>query len=266
MKVALLISTYNWPEALKIVLKSLALQSVLPDEVLIADDGSDYSTKEVIDDYSKEVKFPVVHVWQEDEGFRKSVILNKAVAHTNCDYIVQVDGDCILHRDFFKDHLARIEKNTFLFGSRVNIKADAVENVLEMKDPNFSLFSPSIKNKTRNLRIPALQKLYRSKPEFSQKTRGCNLSYWKEDFLKINGYDETMEGWGREDSEMVLRLLNTGVKGKRLRYGGIVYHIYHAEKSKEFLLRNSEIQRRTIQEKRVWCEEGVQKYLKDQNE
>ncbi len=106
-----------------------------------------------------------------------------------------------------------------------------------------------------------MQRFYKPTSGFSGKTRGCNLSYWREDFIAVNGYDEVMEGWGREDSEYVIRLLNYGVKGKRLRYGGIVYHIFHPEKSKEFLERNNEIQERTMREKKLRCEKGIDKYL-----
>lgn len=261
MKTALLISTYNWPKALNAVLKSVKMQSRIPDELLIADDGSGPETKSLIEKFKENLPIPLLHFWQEDKGFRKTAVLNKAIASTDADYIVQIDGDCIMHPDFIKDHLARVERNTFLFGSRVNIRPSAVQGVLEMETPEFPLWSTKIKNKTRNLRVPLFQKFYSSSSQFSKKTRGCNLSFWRKDFISVNGYDETLEGWGREDSEFALRLLNKGVKGKRLRYGGIVYHIYHPEKSREFLKRNSEIQRRTIEEKKMWCNEGVGKYL-----
>lgn len=263
MKTALLISTYNWPEALSSVLRSIVSQSMKPNEILIADDGSGAETRNVIEDFKKASGLPVKHIWQEDSGFRKSAVLNQAVAATEADYIIQIDGDCILHPDFVEDHLAGIEKETFLYGSRVNIKPGAVQKVLGMKKPRFSLWSAAIKNKSRNVRIPLFQKLYGPQSRFSEKTRGCNLSYWRKDFLAVNGYDETIEGWGREDSEFVLRMLNNKTEGKRLRYGGIVYHIYHPEESRKFVEKNSRIQDRTISEQRKWCKNGVDKYLKD---
>lgn len=261
MKTALLISTYNWPEALRVVLNSVLAQSELPQEILIADDGSGEETTAVIERFKKRSRLKVSHFWQEDNGFRKSAVLNKAVAGANADYIIQIDGDCIMHPDFIRDHCSRAKKGNFLFGSRVNIKPAAVPRVLQKDSVNFSLFSNEIKNKSRNVRIPLFQGFYKSSSNFSGKTRGCNLSYWREDFIEVNGYDETMEGWGREDSEYVIRLLNRGVEGKRLRYGGIVYHIHHAEKSREFLERNTEIQDKTIKEKKVRCKEGIDKYL-----
>lgn len=257
----MLISTYNWPEALKSVLESLKAQLIMPNEVLIADDGSGEATKKVVESFSESLAIPVQHIWQEDNGFRKSEILNKAIAATTADYIIQVDGDCIMHKNFVQDHMAQVAKGCFLFGSRVNIKPESVEVVLSMAVPRFSFFSGDVKNKTRNLRIPYFQKKYKPTSNFSEKTRGCNLSYWRNDFLAVNGYDESIAGWGREDSEFVLRLLNNNVKGKRLRYGGIVYHIYHPEKSKEHVAANHRIQENTIASKKTWCENGVQKHL-----
>lgn len=261
MKTALLVSTYNWPDALHVVLKSLKNQTVSPHEVLIADDGSREETKNLIHRYQKELTFELKHIWQEDKGFRKSAILNKAVAATDADYIIQIDGDCIMHPHFIEDHLAAAKREVYLFGSRVNILPNAVSAVLKEEKTEFSFFSSDIKNKTRNFRIPLLRDKYKEQDKFSSKTRGCNLSYWRKNFIEVNGYDETMEGWGREDSEFVLRLLNKGIKGKRLRYGGIVYHIYHPIKSKARLEENSIIERKTIEEGKTWCASGVDKYL-----
>ena len=238
----------------------------MPDEVLVADDGSGEETRKVIEKYKDILSIPLKHIWQEDEGFRKSAILNKAIANTNADYIIQIDGDCIMHPFFIDDHLNSAQENTYIYGSRVNIKPEAVPMVIKEKFAKFPMFSGAIKNRTRNLRIPVLQRIYKPNSIFSKKTRGCNISYWRSSFIGVNGYDETMEGWGREDSEFVLRLLNNGVKGKRLRYGGIVYHIYHPEKSRENLDRNNQIQKATINENKTWCKNGVAKYLSQESE
>ncbi|HET7361012.1 MAG TPA: glycosyltransferase family 2 protein [Salinimicrobium sp.] len=260
-KAALLISTYNWPEALELIFKSLKLQSCLPGEILIADDGSGEVTRKLIKKYKEIIPVPINHVWQEDTGFRKSAILNKAIAETIADYIIQVDGDCILHKNFVEDHVAVSQKNTYLYGSRVNIKPVAVQKIFAEDLYEFPVTSKHIKNKTRNLRIPIFQRMYKPENKFSSKTRGCNLSYWRKDFLDVNGYNEDLEGWGREDSEFILRMLNNGVEGKRLRYGGILYHIHHPQTSKERLAGNDRIQKQTIREKRIWCKNGVDKYL-----
>ncbi|MCG9973253.1 glycosyltransferase family 2 protein [Christiangramia crocea] len=260
MTVALLISTYNWPEALDLVLKSVQYQSVMPDEILVADDGSSGTTLELIEKY-KGSGLPIRHFWQEDRGFRKSAILNKAIAASTSDYIIQVDGDCILHRNYVEDHKFNARKGNFLFGSRVNIKETAIEHVLPEQKINFSFFSSEVSRRTRNIRIPFLSTLYKETGELSKKVRGCNLSYWRRDFIAINGYNENMTGWGKEDSEMVVRLLNYGIKGRRLRYAGIVYHIWHIEKSRERELINTGIQAEAIANKITRCEKGIDQYL-----
>ncbi|MDT0647846.1 glycosyltransferase family 2 protein [Zunongwangia sp. F260] len=260
MKTALLISTYNWPEALNLVLKSVKNQSTAPDEIVIADDGSTEETANVIKKH-KDQGLPIKHVWQEDEGFRRTSILNKAIAQATSDYIIQTDGDCILHKDFVRDHINNTKTGTFQFGSRVNIQEEALQEIFEEGRISYDFFASGIKKRTRSLHIPFLSSFYKQKNELSKKVRGCNLSFWRKDFIEINGYNEDMTGWGQEDSEMVVRLLNKGVDGKRLRYAGIVYHIWHKESSKEKSIVNREIQQRAMDEKMVSCENGIEKYL-----
>ena len=259
----LLISTYNWPEALELVLKSVLNQKVLPDEVIIADDGSTEATAELIAQYKGKLQVPLVHVWHEDKGFRKSMILNKAIAAAKGDYIIQADGDCILHPCFVKDHLTFASANTYLYGSRVNIVKDYLNELFNSQKTNFHMFSKGIRKRTRTLRIPILSSLYKKGDTFSKKYRGCNTSYFKSDFIAVNGYNEAFEGWGREDSELALRFHNYGLQARRLRYRGILYHIYHNEKSKSRLEINNEIERNTIENKVVWCDRGINKYLNE---
>lgn len=118
MTVSLIISTYNFPKALDICLQSVLQQSVLPDEVLIADDGSREETKKVVEKFQKQLPVPMIHVWHEDNGFRLTVIRNKAIAKASKDYIIQIDGDIILNRHFIKDHKRFARKNSFVSGSR----------------------------------------------------------------------------------------------------------------------------------------------------
>ena len=258
---SLLISTYNWPLALELVLLSVQKQTVLPTEVLIADDGSTDETKELILHLKKTFPIPIRHFWHENEGFRKAIILNKAIANSKADYIIQIDGDCIIHKNFIKDHLEFAAKKRFLFGSRVNIQKEHLSSLFKSKKITFNLFSSGIKKRTRALHIPIFGKLYKETAELSRKFRGCNVSFYKKDFIAINGYNEDFKGWGREDSELIIRLLNNGVLGKRLRYCGIVYHIYHDEKPRDRLEFNDEIQQNSIKNKSIWCANGIDKYL-----
>jgi glycosyltransferase involved in cell wall biosynthesis len=258
---ALLLSTYNWPEALELVLKSAISQTVLPSEILIADDGSRQETKSLIDEFKKTCKVPIHHIWQEDLGFRKSKILNKAIAEASSEYIIQIDGDCILHKNFIEDHVNSSQKGVYLYGSRVNILPAFVADVIRKKQIKFTFFSKEIKNKSRSIHIPILSNFYKIHEGVSKKFRGCNVSFWRNDFIAINGYNEDFEGWGREDSDLVIRMGNNGVKSKRIRYAGIVFHIHHKINSKENFELNDKIQSETILKKHTRIEKGINQYL-----
>ncbi|MBS7319972.1 MAG: glycosyltransferase family 2 protein [Myroides sp.] len=261
MKIALLISTYNWPEALELIFKSINEQTVLPDEVLIADDGSTEETKKLIDDFTQKSTFKVIHVWHEDQGFRKAIVLNKAVAQSSCEYIIQIDGDCIMHPDFIADHKKNAKKGLYLYGTRATITKNALPRIFNQKQTKFHFFSKDLKKRTRTIHSNLLSELYKPHQYFSDNFRGCNVSFWRSDFIKINGYNEVFEGWGREDSDLVIRMGNMGIWAKRLRYAGIVYHIYHKENPRDQLKENDLLQHKSIQEKIIRTEKGISQYL-----
>jgi len=261
MTSTLIISTYNWPEALGLVLKSVLKQKVFPSEVIIADDGSKNDTKKLIEEMRSDFPVPLIHVWHEDDGFQKAMILNKAIAKSIGEYIIQVDGDCIIHANFIKDHLSQSERNTYLYGSRVNIQENHLPILFSKQQIKFTPFSKGIKKRTRALHCVFFSGRYKASSVFSKKYRGCNTSFFKSDFVKINGYNEEFKGWGREDSELALRFHNSNVLAKRLRYAGIVFHIFHNEESKINLQKNNSIEIDTVEKHRKWCENGIDKYL-----
>lgn len=261
MKTALLISTYNWPQALELIFKSIHEQTVMPDEVLIADDGSKSETKELIENFARKSTFKVIHVWHEDKGFRKAIILNKAVAKATSDYIIQIDGDCIMHPKFIEDHKINASKNTYLYGTRATITKDALPEIFHDKKTRFNYFSKNLKKRSRTIHCSLLSKMYKAHEGFSSNFRGCNVSFWKSDYIAVNGYNELFEGWGREDSDLVIRMGNMGLLAKRLRYVGVVYHIYHAENPREQLAENDAIQEQSIKNKIIKAEKGISQYL-----
>lgn len=258
---SLVTPTYNWPEALELLLLSIKAQSLLPNEVIIADDGSTEKTKLLIDFHKTDFPVPLIHVWHKDEGNQKPAIMNKAIAKAKYEYIVEIDGDIIMHKEFIKDHLSMAEKGVFLYGSRVNIQENHLEHLFKNKHIHFNFFSKGIKKRTRTLRFPLLSKLYKKEDKRSSKLRGCNMSFWRSDFIKVNGYNESLTGWGIDDSEMIQRLLNIGVKGKRLKFRGIVYHIYHQEQDKSHIEVNQLIEKETTEKKLAFIEKGVNQYL-----
>jgi glycosyltransferase involved in cell wall biosynthesis len=258
---SLITPTYNWPEALELLLLSVKNQSYLPNEVIIADDGSKKDTESLIKKFQQNFPVPLHHIWHEDLKNRKPAIMNKAIASAKYDYIIEIDGDIIMHKDFIKDHLAMARENTFLYGSRVNIQQDFLSDLYKNKQISFHFFSKGINKRARTLRIPFLANFYKEETTRSSKLRGCNMSFWKKNFLKVNGFNENLVGWGIDDSEMIQRLLNIGVTGKRLKFRGIAFHIYHKEQDRSQVHHNEIIETETTQKKITFIEQGVNQYL-----
>ena len=256
----LIITTYNWPEALELALLSIVKQSVLPTEVIIADDGSGIETKNLITRFQNEYSVPIIHVWHEDTGFKLAEIRNKAIARASSDYIIQIDGDIILHRHFVKNHLQMSEKDVFISGSRVWLGEKISKTSQENKNIRFNYFSKDIKNRLNALYIPFLMKLFSFYNTRIMKVRGCNMSFWKGDLVEINGYNEDMTGWGREDSEICARLTNAKKRKKHIKFGAIEYHLYHELSSRTELNKNHEILTVTIANKLTFCKNGLDKY------
>lgn len=258
---ALLISTYNWPEALQLVLESVKTQTRLPDEVIIADDGSGNATRELIESFQKDFPCPIIHVWHEDDGFRKCIIWNKALTHVCSDYIVQIDGDCVLAPRFIEDHLAIARKGWFTCGSRTLLTSEKTQEVLRTCTPKLSAFSSGVCNKFNALRIPFLTQFYkeryrRRKPYIS---KGCNMGFWRKDLFAINGYNETISGWGREDAELEVRLMKLGIRRQSLKFGGIQFHLFHKENDRSRDAKNIEILNAALASDEFWTPQGIVK-------
>lgn len=258
---SLVTPTYNWPEALELLLLSVLEQTVMPNEVIIADDGSHDDTRKLIERYQKTFPVPLLHIWHEDIKNRKTRIMNKAIAAAAYDYIVEIDGDIIMNKHFIEDHLTFAEKGKYLFGSRVNIKQDMLPDLFKNKITHFGFFSGGIKKRGRTLRIPFLMKFAKDTAVRSRKLRGCNMSFWKKDFIAINGFNEGLVGWGIDDSEMIERMHNNGIVGKRLKYSGIAYHIYHKIQPKGHIALNQKIEDETVAKKLTFIEKGINQYL-----
>jgi glycosyltransferase involved in cell wall biosynthesis len=152
--VSILISTYNWPEALELIFKSLINQTLQPHEVLIADDGSNTQTTELIEKYRDIMNLPIRHAWQEDLGFRKSLILNKAVKLSTSDYIIEIDGDILLHPNFIRDHVKNAAPSKFVQGSRCQVNLKTTEEIISGNRKSLSFISEGVKNRFNGMRIP----------------------------------------------------------------------------------------------------------------
>ncbi len=228
--VSLLISTYNSPKYLNLSVRSIFNQSVLPDEILIADDGSGEETRKLIEQLKRESPVPVRHVWHPDRGFRVGAIRNKAIHQAHGDYIIQIDGDIVVHPNFVADHIRFARRGSYVTGSRVVLTEEYTQHVFDTGNIHISLFAKGLRHRLNGLRMPVLMPFmtnYKSKN--LSYVRGCNMAFWREDLIKTNGYNEDFEGWGCEDCELAIRLTNNGIKKRFIKFGGIAYHLYHTK-------------------------------------
>ena len=263
---SLIISTYNWPGALNLCLKSVLRQTVLPNEVIIADDGSREDTRQLIETFQQQTEVTLVHIWQPDEGFQLSKIRNRAIAAAKGEYIIQVDGDLILHREFVSDHLHLAKSRHFITGSRLLLSEPITHKLIAAGDIEIS---SGIAMKSRNIfngfRIGFIRRFlankYKVRGSNKYYVKGCNMSFWRKDLLLVNGYNELYKGWGREDSDIAIRLMNAGVKKNFIKMGAIAYHLYHHEASRSRKDINTEMMLDTIKGKVKHCEKGIAQYL-----
>jgi len=258
---SLIITTYNWPEALELVLLSVLRQSVLPNEIIIADDGSAKATERLISKIAGKSPIPIIHSWHEDKGFRLSRSRNLAIAKTSCEYIICTDGDLILHRDFIKDHIENAKEGIYIQGSRAFLKRECSKKTLKNKDISHpSIFSSCLENRLNAIRFPFLTKMLFSRANKNlQRIRSCNFSIFKKDIIRINGFNEDFTSWGQEDSEFVQRLYFSGIRRRNIKFSALQFHIYHKQgrsNQNNIALLNS-----TIDKGLSWCENGISNHL-----
>ncbi len=271
MKISVIITTYNSEEWLKKVLFGYLNQTETDFEVVIADDGSTEKTKQVITEFSSKFKYPIVHVWQEDHGFQKCKILNKAILQTNSNYILFTDGDCIPREDFVATHLKHKEKGFFLSGGYFKLPmktSQAIEEKDIISKQCFDLFWLAKNGVKTNFK---LTKLIRFKPFIlfmnwvtpTKKTfNGHNTSCYKQDLIAVNGFNESMQ-YGGLDREIGERMFNLGIRSKQIRYSAICLHLDHARSyfSKEKFQENSKIREFNIRNKVIKIENGLSQYV-----
>lgn len=262
MKISLIITTYNWKEALDLVFRSVARQTELPDEVLIADDGSRSDTAEVVERWRQRLQIPVKHIWQEDIGFRAARSRNRAIAAAEGDYVIFVDGDMILNAHFIEDHRRAARPGCFIQGVRLLTQPEMAQRILREGLLDIGFFAPHIKRRRHTIRNWLFSALVLARKRTDQKAiRSCNMACWRSDLIEVNGFDERMIGWGREDNEIAARLYNIGVKRRNLKFAALTIHIYHRTRHREGKNPNDEYLAETIRSKRTRCSLGLDQHL-----
>lgn len=235
MKASVIMSTYNAEAWLEKVLWGFSIQTENDFEIIIADDGSTDATKKIIDAIASELKISINHVWQADNGFQKTQILNKAIQEAKSEYLIFTDGDCIPRKDFVKAHLELRENNRFLSGGYFKLPLSVSQDICKndvilqncfsakwLRSKGVPIRFKMIKFLVNNFTASLLNAVTTTKPSWN----GHNASGWKADCIAINGFNEDMQ-YGGEDREFGERLQNFGIKPKQIRYSAICVHLEH---------------------------------------
>jgi glycosyltransferase involved in cell wall biosynthesis len=261
MKLSLIISAYNQRDSLGKIFQGLSLQNNWPDEILIADDGSTDDTRKLIEAWRPDAAVPVHHHWQPDNGFLKTTILNKTVAAATGEYLVFIDGDCVPHRQFIADHRALAECGFWVQGRRCFVREEFVPDFTPGKTPVWLwALRGRVARPHKSFRLP-FPLVFRN-----QKQRGilgCNMAYWREDIVRVNGFDESYTGRGMgADSDLGSRLYNLGLFRKFVYGRALVYHLDHTIMPRPHFAENKARLQEVIRSGKTRCERGLDQYLK----
>ena len=263
--VSLILTTFNRPEALAAVLASAAGLDPAPDEILIADDGSDARTARVIADARQRLHMTLIHVWQPDEGFRAAACRNRAAARATGELLIFIDGDCLMRPSLIGEHVRLAEPGYTVAGNRVLLNESLTREIERGAVDPLRWGPEEWKASRARGEVGRLFPLATIPGHWWRRIgrrrwlrfRTCNVSVWREDFTDVNGFEERIRGWGFEDSDLVIRLLNAGIRIKSGRFATAVLHLWHPESPRDAAEQNRRLALEAFGEKRVRAEIGL---------
>jgi glycosyltransferase involved in cell wall biosynthesis len=263
--ISVIVSTYNRPAALDAVLRSLAQQSDRDFEVLVADDGSRPDTAAVVQRWDGRIGRRVLHVWHPDNGFRLAEIRNRAILAADGAYCVFLDGDCLARGDFVAAHRALAEPGWFVTGNRVLLSRELTERVLGKNLTPESWTMAQWLAARRSGRINRLAplvalplgRLRKARARAWRGARGANIAMWRSDLVAVDGFDSGFAGWGREDSDLFVRLIRAGVRRKDGRYATGVLHLWHPDADRARLAENEQRLDDVLASDRILASKGL---------
>ncbi len=268
--ISVIITTYNWAAALRLCLLSLYAQTDKNFEIIIADDGSRAENLKLTQSYTTDSPVPIQYVYHEDQGFRAGTIRNKAVAQSQGDYLLFIDGDCIARPDFIATHRRLAETGYFVAGNRVLLNQGFTQEVMAqsilLHEKSACYFLKLRLQGKINRTLPFLSVplgwLRKAQPRKWQKAMTCNLAVWRENFIRVNGFDELFEGWGYEDSDLVIRLIHAGVKRKEGRFAAPVLHCWHSYHDRsQHDVNYARLMERLADQSVIFAKKGICQYL-----
>lgn len=263
--ISVVVTTHNREDALTAVLRSLACQKDRGFEVLIADDGSRPATAALIEQLKPQFGIPLAHVWHEHRGFRAGEIRNRAIRASHGEYVVFLDGDCLARPDFIGAHRSLAESGWFVTGNRALLTRALTDTVLSRKlEPEHwamadwlgQRFKGGLNRLAPLLHLP-LGPFRKMRPQAWEGARSCNLAVWRSDLDRVDGFDANFSGWGKEDSDLLVRLLHAGVRRKDGAYATGVLHLWHPDADRSQLPANQQKLEDVLKSKRVQAERGM---------
>lgn len=259
IKVSIIVSTYNWPEALELCLCSLFRQTIQPMEIIIADDGSKEDTASLIHKLAQETSIPIVHIWHEDNGFRLAEIRNKAIQRVRSPYLIQLDGDVVVEKHFIADHLRVAEPGCFIRGTRTCLLPKETQRLLTLKKLSFmNRLIIFFRQPVNSQRVhQSLASFFTKKEDKGNRVKGCNMAFWTQDLVTVNGYNNSLSGWGHEDEELCWRLINLGRLKKIVKFSAVAFHLYHPVASAHNEPHHREVLQSVITEKQTVAANGL---------
>ena len=244
--ISVIVATYNREDALAAVLRSLSRQTEKRFEVVVADDGSRPATARIVEAWTARMPVPLKHVWHEDRGFRLAEIRNRAILASAGTYCIFLDGDCIARPDFVAAHRILAEPGYFVTGNRVLLSRALTERVLSygLEPELWGLWrflarrwAGEINRVAPLIGLP-LGPLRKRGGQRWMGARGSNMAFFREDLERVDGFDAAFTGWGREDSDLFVRLIRGGVRRKDGRFATGVLHLWHPERERSRLADN----------------------------
>jgi GT2 family glycosyltransferase len=263
--ISIIATTFNRADALDAVLRSLSRQDDRQFEVVIADDGSARETAELIEKWKPRLGVPLAHVWQEHRGFRAAEIRNRALCVSRGSYCIFLDGDCLVRADFVASHRRLAEPGWFVTGNRALMSQTLTEETLRrpLEIERWGLAEWIHQRLTGGLnRLPPILRLplgplRKWRSHAWQSARSCNLAVWRSDLDRVDGFDASFSGWGREDSDLLVRLLHAGVRRKEGRFATGVLHLWHPDADRSALSANQQRLTDVIASRRARAERGI---------
>jgi glycosyltransferase involved in cell wall biosynthesis len=244
--ISIIVSTYNREEALDVVLRALSRQSDRKFEIVVADDGSGPATARVVGEWASRTMLPIKHVWHDDRGFRLADIRNHGILASAGAYVIFLDGDCIARPKFVATHRRLAESGWFVTGTRILMSPDLTHRILHqgLEPESWGLARWLVPRSRRQVNrfVPLLDLQLGGMRKLTARrwrgARGSNMAFWRADLEKVDGFDASFSGWGREDSDLLIRLIRAGVRRKDGRFATGVLHLWHPEADRSRLAEN----------------------------